>query len=276
MSRRGLLLVGHGSRDPEGNAQFLRVADRVRHTPAVREGGWQVQPCFIELATPEVPEGIDALVAAGCREVVTIPLTLFAAGHAKEEVPAHLEEARGRHPGVVFRYGRPVGVEPAVIPILLESLAHARPAAGPAETGDLPGLQAIDPTALVLVGRGSSDPDANADFYKVARLLWEALRSRGGPIPVDWVEPCFIGITVPDLDTAIRRAVVLGARQVIVLPYFLFTGVLVKRIARVTAGWAGRHPEVAFRLAGLEGLGEHPAFLPVLLDRIREAAGAGR
>ncbi|BDG61556.1 sirohydrochlorin chelatase [Caldinitratiruptor microaerophilus] len=274
MKQRGLLLVGHGSRDPEGNAQFLRVVERAARLPRVQESGWRVQPSFIELANPEVPEGIDALVAAGCQEVVTVPLTLFAAGHAKEEIPGHLEAARERHPGVVFRYGRPIGVEPAVIPILLDHLAAARPVAGAGDAGRPAEPIADPPAVLVLVGRGSSDPEANSDFYKVGRLLWEALRAGGGPLAVDWVELCFIGVTVPDLDTALRRTVALGARQVVVLPYFLFTGVLVKRIARITADWARRSPGVAFWLAGLEGVGEHPRFLPILGERIEEAAAA--
>jgi len=122
------------------------------------------------------------------------------------------------------------------------------------------------------VGRGSSDPDANSDFVKLARLLWEYLHATGRPFPVDWVEECFIGITEPDLDAGLEHCVRAGARRVYVLPYFLFTGVLMQRIRRRVSEWAGFHPGVRFYLAGTRGIGEHPAVVEIFVQRAREAA----
>ncbi|MCK9910529.1 hypothetical protein MXD81_15390, partial [Microbacteriaceae bacterium K1510] len=77
--------------------------------------------------------------------------------------------------------------------------------------------------ALLVVGRGSSDPDANSDLFKMSRLFWERLKVR-------WVETAFIGVTSPLFEEGVERCLNLGAREIIVLPYFLFTGVLIKRM----------------------------------------------
>lgn len=254
-ARKAILLVGHGSRDPEGNARFLDLAAQV----AGARPEEIVEPCFIELAEPPIPEGIDRLVARGGRDVAVVPLVLLGAGHAKVEVPGHLDRARARYPFVTFRYGRPLGVHPLLLEILEDRLAAAEGAGEPRDRSE---------TAVLLVGRGSSDPDANGDLFKAGRLLWERRGCR-------WVECCFIGITRPDLPGGVRRCLALGARRVIVLPYFLFTGVLMKRMQRMLAGIAAGHPGVDFVFAGPDGMGTHPNVIRLVLERADEARGGG-
>lgn len=250
-----LLLVGHGSRDPEGNEHFLRFAGRVRAAMPDRP----VQPCFIEFAAPPIPEAIDSLVAQGSREITVVPVILFAAGHAKVEVPEHLDDARRRYPGVRFQYGRPLGVHPLLVDILDEQLRVAEAAAAPRNRAE---------TAVLLVGRGSSDPDANGDLFKMGRLLWEG---RGFAN----VECCFMGITAPLLAEGLKRCVTLGARRVIVLPYFLYTGVLLKRMHRQMTEFAAHYPDVEFLFASDQGMGHHPNLLRLLQER-RDEAERGR
>ncbi|MDX6702037.1 MAG: sirohydrochlorin cobaltochelatase, partial [Baekduia sp.] len=150
-----LLIVGHGTRDADGLAEFHALAGLVREAA----GALPIETGFIELAEPLVDAAVDRLVARGPRDVVSVPLVLLAAGHLKNDGPASLERARGRHPGVRFRLGRDLGIDPAVLAVAEDRIR--------AELGD------ADPatTAVVLVGRGSSDPDACGDLYKVARLL---------------------------------------------------------------------------------------------------------
>lgn len=249
MPHEAMLLVGHGSRDPEGNEEFLRFAERVRfafpETPT--------EACFIELAEPSVPEGLDRCVALGARRVAVLPATLFAAGHVKVEIPHEIDEARRRHPGVDFRYGRPFGIHPLIFDILDERLAEAEAVLPPGPRAE---------TAVLVIGRGSSDPDANGDLYKVSRLLWEG-RGYG------WVETCFIGITRPDFPEGIQRCVALGARRTVVLPYFLFTGVLIRRIQDRLREFQARHPDVPMGLAGY--MGGHPSLVEILMERRAEA-----
>ena len=117
--------------------------------------------------------------------------------------------------------------------------------------------------AVVVVGRGSSDPDANADLYKVSRLLWDSRR-------VDLVEPAFVSLAPPSVPDALDRCRRLGARRIAVVPYFLFTGVLVERIRAQTAAWAAANRDTHVR----DGpwLGADPRIARLVLERHREAA----
>ena len=112
-------------------------------------------------------------------------------------------------------------------------------------------------TAVLLVGRGSSYSEANADLFKTARMLWD--RNRFG-----WVEAAFVSIAPPGVAEGIERCLRLGAKQVVVAPYFLNTGVLVKRIAQ-----QAQRPMPNVRVA--DHLGLHPLVVETLLDRVAQA-----
>lgn len=249
MATEAVLLVGHGSREVEGNDEFLLFAARTRAALA----GVRTEACFIELAEPSIPEGLDRCVASGAQQVVVLPVILFAAGHVKVEIPHEIDKARQRHPGIAFHYGRPFGLHPFIFEILDERLGELEE-----------GVPAADrkQTAVLLVGRGSSDPDATGDLHKIARVLWEG-RDYG------WVEACFIGITRPNFPEGIRRCVTLGARRILVLPYLLFTGVLIRRMRDRLRESQAQYPEITMGLARY--LGPHPNLVQVLIERHEEA-----
>jgi sirohydrochlorin cobaltochelatase len=245
-----VVLVAHGTRDPEGANEALAFAERL----AERLGsGQRLVPCFLELTDPPILSTLGNLAEAGAREIVVLPLMLFGAGHVKNDVPAAIAVARARFPGLAIRYGAPFGVQPELLDVVDDRIAAVEMAA-PAFPRER--------TAILLVERGSSDPDANAQVYQLARMVWEGRR-------FGWVEPCFIGITRPSLDEGLARCVALGAERVIVLPYFLFTGVLARRVAEVVARYADGVPGVDFRVA--EHLGAHPRVLDLAARRVAEA-----
>ena len=210
-----LLLVGHGTRSTAGTEEFFALAERVRELAP----GLPVGTGFIELSPPPISTAVADLVAAGATSIVVVPLVLLGAGHAKTDVPASVALARHEHPGVKFTYASALGIHPDVLSIVDERLEATVPAADRTDT------------AVVVVGRGSSDPDANADLAKVARLLWE-----GRDYPL--VEQAFVGITSPRVPEALERCRRLGAQQIVVVPYFLFTGVLEERIRAQAAEFA--------------------------------------
>ncbi len=244
------MLIGHGTRDPEGAGEARDFAEQL----AGRLGSeWPVVPCFLELTDPPILPTIAGCAEAGVREIVALPLMLFGANHVKSDIPAALAVARTRHPALTIRYGAPLGVQPELLDVVDERISAVEAAAPPMARAE---------TAVLLVERGSSDPDANAQVYQLGRMIWEG---RG----FGWVEPCFIGITRPSLEEGLARCLALGARRVLVLPYFLFTGVLVRRIDRIVADVAASHPEIDFRIA--EHLGCHPRLLDLVIRRIEEA-----
>jgi sirohydrochlorin cobaltochelatase len=244
--RPALLIAGHGTREEAGARELHALAGRVRALAP----GLRVASGFIELSPPPVTRAAADLVAAGARDVVVVPLMLLAAGHAKNDIPALLIRCRAEHPGVRFRYGRDLGLHPDLLAVVDERLAATVP------VGERPG------TAVLLVGRGASDPDANADLAKLGRLLWE-----GRPWPM--VEVCYAGITDPLVPAGLDRLWRLGARRIVAMPYLLFTGRLEARIHAQCAEFAAAHPEVEVRVAGHLGPDDRVARL--VLARYREA-----
>lgn len=246
MSKDVILLIGHGSRNPAGNDEFLVFADKLR----ARLPKETIVPCFIELADVLIPEGVERAVKLGASRIIAVPVILLAAGHVKVEVPELLEAAREKYPDVEFVYTRNIGVCDATVRMLVERVAEATGGAAPAE----------DDGVLVL-GRGSSDPDANGDVAKIARLFWEATG-------YDRVQYAFVGVTRPDLPTGVERLIRLGARHVIVAPYFLFTGVLIERIHKLVEGFREQYPEVRFTVSGY--FEYHERLQEVIAERIRQ------
>lgn len=248
---KAVLFVGHGSRDPEGNDQVRQFVEQLK--PNI-EASMHVETSFLEFGLPTIREGIDRCVAAGAREIIVIPIILLAAGHSKLHIPAEIDEAKKHYPHVTFIYGRPIGIHEQTFSILKTRLQ---------EVGE--NIENPDPeTAVVLLGRGGSDPDANSDLYKISRLFWEQTN-------YFLVEPAFMGVTTPSLDDAVERCVKLGARKVVVLPYFLFTGVLIKRLEEKVKQYRFQYANVDFALAGYFGF--HPKLKTIVLDRLEEALG---
>ncbi len=244
--RPALLLIGHGSRSQAGVAEYWSLVEALRRQdPSLPIGGG-----FIELARPDLDSAIDELVAAGSRSVVAVPLVLLGAGHLKDDGPAVLARARDRHPGVVFRYGRALDVHPLVLEVAGDRIDEGLGGWSP------------DQSAVVLVGRGSLDPDANADLHKVARLL----QDMGG---IAMVEPSFVSLARPSTAEALERCRRLGATRVVVVPYFLFTGVLVERIAAQSRAWGSEHAGVEMRTG--RHLGPDHRIAQLALERYGEA-----
>ena len=241
-----LLVVGHGSRDPRGAREFheLVALVRERNPMLAVEGG------FIELSRPPISECVNRLRAAGARMVTAVPLMLLAAGHAKDDIPATLVREKISHPDVNFRYGRALGIRPELLALMDERISAAVPEE---EQGE---------TAVLVVGRGSSDPDANSDLFKISRLFYE-----GRLYPM--VEPAYVSMTPPNVPAGLERLKRLGARRVAVFSYFLFTGVLEERIHRQSEEFAAQNPDVSVSYAGY--FGPHASVADLVVERYHEA-----
>ncbi len=245
-SRPALLLVGHGTRSAPGVSQFQAFVDRVRK----RAGETVVDGGFIELSSPPVADAVARLVATGQRRLAVVPMTLVAAGHSKGDIPGALARERTRHPGLDYTYGRPLGPHPTLLAALDERIGVVCPRRDRADT------------TVLLVSRGSTDPDANAEIAKVARLLWEGRGFAG-------VEPAFISLADPGVPAGLERCRRLGASRIVVAPYFLFAGVLPDRVVAQARGWAAEHRGVDVRCAGL--LGDSDGLVDLVLERFGEA-----
>lgn len=246
---KAVLMVGHGSRDTGGNDQVRQFIGNLK---LQLDSSLLVETCFLEFESPNVNQGIDACVRQGASHVVVIPIMLLPAGHSKIHIPAAIDEAKEKYPHVQFTYGRPIGIHEETLEICQTRLE---------EIGENVHEPEQD-TAIVFLGRGGSDPDANSDLYKITRLLWEKLNYK-------IIEPAFMGVTDPLVREGVERCIKLGAKKIIILPYFLFTGILINRLEDVVKELEQTYPEHEFKLAGYFGF--HPGLQTVLKDRIDEA-----
>jgi sirohydrochlorin cobaltochelatase len=241
--QRPLLLVGHGTTDEDGRQTFIDFVSAYQKLDESRP----VIPCFLELTTPTIQDGVEQCIKQGYTEFSVLPLLLFAARHNKFDITNELDRARAKYPQVKFHYGRHFGINPSILELWRDRLNSI----------DNSDYNRAD-TVLLFVGRGASDPDANGDVYKLARIVWEGSG-------YSTVEVCFIGITHPRLEEGFRRSRLYNPKRIIVLPYFLFTGKLVKKIFDITDQQRAQYPDID--MICLPEMGLDPHLFSILRER---------
>ena len=255
-NKTGVMICGHGSRSQSAVDEFATLAEKL---PAYLPEGWEMEYGYLEFANPVIRDGLDKLREKGCDRILAVPGMLFAAMHSKNDIPTVLNTYAARH-GIDIRYGRELGIDPKMVAAagarIRDALAQADAELGPVDLHD---------TCLVVIGRGASDPDANSNVAKIARLLQEG-------IGFGWCEVGYSGVTFPLVEPCLQHVTRLGYKRVIVFPYFLFSGILIDRIYGFSDRVAAEHPEIQFVKAGY--LGDHPKVLETFAERVTEQAGA--
>ncbi|MBW0166764.1 MAG: sirohydrochlorin chelatase [Vulcanococcus sp.] len=252
----GVLICGHGSRNRQAVGEFAQLAEGLR----AKLPGVPVEYGYLEFARPILRDGLESLQAQGVKRVLAVPGMLFAAGHAKNDIPSVLNTFSAES-GLRIDYGRELGVDLSMIQAAGARIREALDASDAAAVGRGDAPVPLSDTLLVVVGRGSSDPDANSNVSKVARMLVEGFG-------FGWGETVYSGVTFPLVEPGLRHAVKLGFRRIVVFPYFLFSGVLVSRIRQHTQLVAADHPELEFVEASY--LGDHPLVINTFLERVQE------
>lgn len=265
----GILLIGHGTRSTIGQQEFLAtVAGVARHFE-----GSLVRPCFLELVEPSIDAAIDELVERGVTHVAVAPLLLFAAGHAKRDVPAAIEAARMRHPRVHFSVAAHLGCHPRLLELSAVRFEAAERMSGesPAVEADAQEVRKESRTnvggarAWVLVGRGSLDPTAWAETERFLNL-------RRSLTPVNEARVAYLAMAAPKLAETLAELGPHPYDTVVVQPHLLFAGDLLEQVSREVTLAAERFPRVVWRLAAHCGVAE--AVVEAVVERIHEAQTA--
>jgi sirohydrochlorin cobaltochelatase len=244
----GVMLCGHGSRDEDAVDEFAVLAGHLK----VKLPEYPVEFGYLEFARPIIRDGLDRLRAKGIDRVLAVPGMLFAAGHAKNDIPSVLNTYAAQN-AVRIDYGKELGIDPKMLRAAADRVDQAITAA--------PGDIGRQETLLLVVGRGASDPDANSNVAKVTRLLWEGFG-------FGWAETAYSGVTFPLVEPALEHAARLSYRRIVVFPYFLFTGILVQRIYDAADAVARRYPGIQFVKAPY--LNDHPLVVETFEERIRQ------
>ena len=252
----GVMICGHGSRSQAAVDQFSVLAKKL---PDYLPKDWAIDYGYLEFANPVIRVGLDNLRDQGCTKILAVPGMLFAAMHSKNDIPTVLNTYATEN-NIEVSFGRELGVDPKMIEAAGGRVKEAVERAN-SELGELP----LEETALVVIGRGASDPDANSNVSKIARMLWEGMG-------FGWAEVGYSGVTFPLVEPCLDHVAKLGYKRVIVFPYFLFTGILIDRIYGFTDKCAEKYPEIDFVKAGY--LNDHPKVLETFAERVMEQNGA--
>jgi sirohydrochlorin cobaltochelatase len=220
---KGLLLVGHGTRQQAGLTEFFEVADQVQRLATE----FIVEPCFLEIAQPDIVAGVQRLLNRGVKQIVVSPVLLFAAGHAKRDIPAAVQTALLSAEGVTIHHAPPLECQPGIVELSSQRFAEAV-----AERPQVP----FEDTLLLMVGRGNSDATAIAEMHRFAALRAE--RSRFGQVAV-----CFVAMAEPSLESGLRLAAESPYQRIVVQPHLLFAGQVLDQIDDAVAKQSSRHAE---------------------------------
>ena len=228
----GVLICGHGSRAEIAAQEFGLLVDALQ----ARYPGLPMAYGFLEYSSPNLHMALDSLTARGVKKIYALPGMLFAATHAKNDIPSVLTTYLRRHPGLEIRYGRELGLHAEMIAAfqlrILEALGRK----------EIPAAGTLYDTMLVTVGRGTSVASANAQAARLCRIVTENLG-------FGWAETVYSGVTFPSVGVGLEMALRLGFKKIVVAPYFLFSGHLIGRIHAYTNQVAAAHPQVAFLMA---------------------------
>jgi sirohydrochlorin ferrochelatase/(2Fe-2S) ferredoxin len=245
------LIVGHGSRIAGANQEFEALVAAYRELHPEHE----VRLGYIELAAPSLDDALTALIVEGYSgTVVLLPLFLFQAGHAKNDLPLAIARARLAGARMPIVIAQALGVSHDMVQLYRGHLQT--------------GLEATSGDAVLIpLGRGASDADANSDFCKVARLASEGLGAK-------WALPCFIGITEPQLEATLELAGRLRPDHIVIAPYFLFAGRLLDKVNDLAQAFRARYPWV--RVTITPHLGVQPQLIRAAQQRVTEALSGER
>ncbi len=170
---KAVLYICHGSRSAEGQKEAVAFVERLSSSISI-----PIQHiCFLELCEPNIVTGVERCVREGAKMIYAIPLLLLSANHAKHDIPLELEKAKEMFPSVTITYGKPFGVQHDIVSAISDTIQQA--------------------DAIMLVGRGSSDTEAQADFQQIAYLLQNETN-----IPV---YPCYLAAASPSFSDVVAR-----------------------------------------------------------------------
>lgn len=213
---KAILYIGHGTRSKQGSEEVKDFIQRV-----IEKINIPIQEIsFLELTQPLIKEGFEKCVNRGATQITVIPLFLLAAGHIKQDIPQTIASLQARYPDVEVQVKDPFGVQVAILDAMAEFVLAA--------AGDL-----VSQDQLLIVGRGSSDPSIYVDFLNIVSGMKERLG-------IEHVSVCYLAAAEPRFSERLEEIIQIAGGKIIVLPYLLFSGLLVAEVDQRVLEWKKR------------------------------------
>lgn len=208
--KKGILLCGHGSRRKTGTDAFKALIAILKE----RYSDYEVDYGFLEFNHPLYEAAVERMYQKGVREIYALPVILFAGSHAKNDIPYELNTIQSYYDDLTIKMGKHLGVNSFILELSKKILLEKEKELTPIDRKD---------TCLVVVGRGTTDPDANSDVHKLCSMLWEGMG-------YGFATVAYSGTAYPNIKEALPMMEKLGFKRTLVIPFFFFTGVLIERI----------------------------------------------
>jgi len=210
MMKKGILLCGHGSRTKTGTDAFKEMVNILK----LRYADYEVDYGFLEFNHPLYEAAVERMYQKGIRDIIALPVILFAGSHAKNDIPYELNTIQSYYPDLTIRMGKHLGVSTYLLELSQQLIEE--------KERELPTISRRD-TCLVVVGRGTTDPDANSDVHKLCSMLSEGMGFGFATVG-------YSGMAYPSVPETLTMVEKLGFKRTMVIPFFFFTGVLLERI----------------------------------------------
>jgi sirohydrochlorin ferrochelatase len=244
---KAVLYICHGSRVKEGCEQAIKFVQQLQ-----KEVSMPIQEiAFLELARPTIKDAFLRCLEKGADEVYVIPILLFAAGHVKTDIPKILLQLQVCYPSVSIHYGEPLGVHNSMAEILAERIKET-------------GVVIKENAGVLLVARGSRDKDMQHDFRELAHRFKQKTE-------YFYVKTSYLTGASPSFEEALEEMVRDShLKQIFVLPYLLFTGLLMKGMEKKIREIDSEKDVILCRYLGYD-----PLLIKAVQDRVENALKMG-
>ncbi|MEW7277572.1 sirohydrochlorin chelatase [Aquimarina sp. 2201CG1-2-11] len=209
--KEGILLCGHGSRREAAITSFKKLVTILQER---YQKDYEVDYGFLEFNHPTYEAAVERMYLNGIRKIYALPVILFAGSHAKNDIPYELNTLQSYHDDLTITMAKHIGVSSFLLDLAVKRIEETEATLSPLDRKE---------TCLVVVGRGTTDPDANSDVCKLTSMLWEGMG-------FGFATTAYSGTAYPKVDESLQMIEKLGFKRTIVIPFFFFTGVLLERI----------------------------------------------
>ena len=245
-----ICLIGHGSRDPEGNREFMILGKKLQETkfcPTTEFG-------FLEFAEPTVAEALSACHRNNIENIIILPGILLPGEHTQRDIPNAISKVFGNRPEINLLFAQPLGTEFKIMEVCREHVEEAENLS----------KKFISPheTLLMTVIHGSHDTDCSLQVEKSFHLF-------GKKMGFARAVTHFAGTSQHSLEESLEQFIPQGFHRVILLPFFLLPGVWVKRVHTLADEFQEKYPEIEFLKASC--LKNHELIVDTLIQRARES-----
>ncbi|MCD8404962.1 sirohydrochlorin chelatase [Tenacibaculum dicentrarchi] len=208
--KKGILLCGHGSRTKTGTDAFKQLVEALQ----ARYTDYEVDYGFLEFNHPVYEASIERMYQKGIREIYALPIILFAGSHAKNDIPYEMNTIQNYYSDLTIKMGKHLGVNSFLLELAQKRILEEESKHAVIDRKDV---------CLMVVGRGTTDTDANSDVHKLACMLGEGMG-------FGFTTVAYSGTAYPTVTKSLELTSKMEFKRTIAIPFFFFTGILLERI----------------------------------------------